>query len=140
MASPALDHGEKLLPLSFDNSGHNKQDCLAIVDPYEFVGHTFLMDPQDDGQCFHTPIVDLIEDHQSKVCMSDDHHKFRISVNDDQYEEVTTYNELMDFMWVVVISPMSLRRASTLTLCLYEEYTWLPSSLNSMVWNYGLPI
>jgi hypothetical protein len=98
MASPALDHGEELLPLSFDNSGHNKQDHLAIVDPYELVGHTFLMDPQDDGQCFRAPIVDLVEDHQSKVRMSDDHHKFRISVNDDQYEEVTTYNELMDFI------------------------------------------
>ncbi len=56
------------------------------------------MDPQDDGQCFHTRIVDLVEDHQSKVCKLDDHHKFCISVNDDQYEEVITYYELMDFI------------------------------------------
>jgi hypothetical protein len=49
MASPALDHGEELLPLSLDNSGHNKQDHLAIVDPYKLVGRTFLMDPQDKG-------------------------------------------------------------------------------------------
>ncbi len=98
MASPALDHGEELLPLSFDDSGHNKQDHLAIIDPYELVGHTFLMDPQDDGQCFHACIVDLVEKHQSKVCKLDDHHKFCISVNDDQYEEVITYNELKDFI------------------------------------------
>jgi hypothetical protein len=59
---------------------------------------SFVMDPQDDGQCFHTRIVDLVEDHQSKVCKLDDHHKFCISVNDDQYEEVITYYELMDFI------------------------------------------
>jgi hypothetical protein len=93
-----LDHGEELLPLSLDDSGHNKQDHLAIVDPYELVGRTFLMDPQDDGQCFGALIVNLVEDHQSKVCKSDNHHKFCISVNDDQYEEVITYNELMDFI------------------------------------------
>jgi hypothetical protein len=38
--------GRNLLPFSFDDSGHNKKDCLAIVDPYELVGRTFLMDPQ----------------------------------------------------------------------------------------------
>jgi hypothetical protein len=86
------------LSLSLDDSGHNKQDHLAIVDPYELVGRTFLMDPQDNGQCFRTCIVDLVEDHQSKVRKLDHHHKFCISVNDDQYEEVITYNELMDFI------------------------------------------
>ena len=28
--------------------------------------------------------------------------------------------------------------SSTPELSLYEGYAWLPSSLNSMVWNYGL--
>jgi hypothetical protein len=96
-ATPALDHGEELSPLSLDDSGHNKQDHLAIVDPYKLMGCTFLMDSQDDGQCFRARIVDLVKDHQSKVHKWDNHHKFRISVNDDQYEEVITYNELMDF-------------------------------------------
>jgi hypothetical protein len=93
-----LDHGEDLSPLSLDDSGYNKQDHLAIVDPYELVGRTFLMDPQDDGQCFRARIVDLVKDHQSKVRKLNHHHKFRILVNDDQYEEVITYNELMDFI------------------------------------------
>jgi hypothetical protein len=42
------------------------------------------MDPQDDRQRFRTCIVDLVEDHQSKVRKSDHHHKFCISVIDDQ--------------------------------------------------------
>jgi hypothetical protein len=102
-----LDHGEELSPLSLDDSGCNKQDHLAIVDPYELVGCTFLMNPQDNGQRFRARIVDLVEDarivdlvedRQSKVCKSDHHHKYHILVNDDQYEEVITYNELMDFI------------------------------------------
>ncbi len=40
----------------------------------------------------------LVKDHQSKVHKLDNHHKFCISVNDDQYEEVITYNEWMDFI------------------------------------------
>jgi hypothetical protein len=48
------------------------------------------MDPQDNGQCFRARIVDHVEDHQSKVRKLDHHHKFCISVNDDQYEEVIT--------------------------------------------------
>ncbi len=86
------------MPLFYDDSGHNKQDDLSIVDPYEHVGCTFLMDHQDDGQHFRAHIVDLVKDHQSKLRKSDDHHKFCISFNDDQYEEVITYNELMDFI------------------------------------------
>jgi hypothetical protein len=93
-----LDHGEDLSPLSLDDSGYNKQDHLAIVDPYKLVGCTFMMDPQDNGQCLRAHIVDLVKDHQSKVRKLDHHHMFRISVNDDQYEEVITYNELMDFI------------------------------------------
>jgi ribosomal protein L14E/L6E/L27E len=56
------------------------------------------MDPQDDRQHFRARVVNLVEDHQSKECKLDNHHKFCISVNDDQYEEVITYNELMDFI------------------------------------------
>jgi hypothetical protein len=89
---------DDLSPLSLDDSGYNKQDHLAIVDAYKLVGRTFLMDPQDDGQRFCARIVNLVEDHQSKVRKSDHHHKFHISVNDDQYEEIITYNELMDFI------------------------------------------
>ncbi len=36
--------------------------------------------------------------HENDLKMSDDHHKFRISVNDNEHEEIITYNELMDFI------------------------------------------
>jgi hypothetical protein len=40
----------------------------------------------------------LSSDHESNVRHSDDHVKFRISVNEDEYEETITYNELLDFI------------------------------------------
>jgi hypothetical protein len=71
---------------------------MVIVDPQELLGHTFLMDTQEDGQRFRARIVEYISDHESNVRRSDDHVKFRISVKEDEYEEIITYNELIDFI------------------------------------------
>jgi hypothetical protein len=51
------------------------------------------MDTQEDSQRFHACIIECISDHKSIVRHSDDHVKFRISVNEDEYEEIITYNE-----------------------------------------------
>jgi hypothetical protein len=71
---------------------------MVIVNPQELLGRTFLMDTQEDSQRFHAHIVEYISDHESNVRHTDDHVKFRISVNEDEYEEIITYNELMDFI------------------------------------------
>jgi hypothetical protein len=71
----------------------------VIVDPQELLGRTFLMDTQEDGQRFRACIVECISDHGSNVRRSDDHVKFRISVNEDEYEETITYNELLDLLY-----------------------------------------
>jgi hypothetical protein len=73
-------------------------DDMVIVNPQEQLGHIFLMDTQEDGQRFRARIVECISDHESNVHCSDDHVKFRISINEDEYEETITYNELMDFI------------------------------------------
>jgi hypothetical protein len=73
-------------------------DDTVIVDPQELLGRTFLMDTQEDGQRFCTCIVECISDHESNIHHSDDHVKFWISVNEDEYEEIITYNDLMDFI------------------------------------------
>jgi hypothetical protein len=73
-------------------------DDTVIVDPQELLERTFLMDTQEDGQRFRTHIVECISNHGSNVRHSDDHVKFWISVNEDEYKEIITYNELMDFI------------------------------------------
>jgi hypothetical protein len=102
-ASPASDHGEDFSLHSMEPADESPErpstgNDTVIVDPQELLGRTFLMDTQEDGQRFCAHIVECISDHESNVRRSDDHVKFRISVNEDKYEETITYNELLDFI------------------------------------------
>jgi hypothetical protein len=113
-ASPASDHGEDFSlhsteptedfslhstdPTDENPERPSTRDDTVIVDPQELLGRTFLMDTQEDGQRLRARIVECISDHESNVRHSDDHVKFRISVNEDEYEEIITYNDLMDFI------------------------------------------
>jgi hypothetical protein len=76
-----------------DNDSHH----MSVICANDLVGCTFHMDPKEDGQHHHAHIVEFIQDHEHDPKLSDDHHKFRISINDDEYEEIIMYNELMDF-------------------------------------------
>jgi hypothetical protein len=51
-------------------------DDMVFVDPQELLGHTFLMDTQEDGQRFRARIVECISNHESNIHCSDDHVKF----------------------------------------------------------------
>jgi hypothetical protein len=87
-ASPALDHGEDFSLHSMEPADESPErpsigNDTVIVDPQELLGCTFLMDNQEDGQRFRARIVECISDHDSNVRRSDDHVKFRISVNED---------------------------------------------------------
>jgi hypothetical protein len=111
-ASPASDHEEDFSLHSMESTDEHPYtestpdpsehpstgDDTVIVNPQELLGRTFLMDTQEDGQRFCAHIVECISNHESNVRHSDDHVKFRISVNEDEYEEIITYNELMDFI------------------------------------------
>ena len=71
---------------------------MAIMDPQDLVGHMFLMDEQDNGQCFHACIVECINKHEQGHHTINKHIKFRCSVNDDEYDDIISYNELIDFI------------------------------------------
>jgi hypothetical protein len=97
-SSPASDHGEDFSLQSIEPTDKNPErpstgDDTVIVNPQELLGHTFLMDTQEDGQRFRARIVECISDHESNVHRSDDHVKFWISVNEDKYKEIITYNK-----------------------------------------------
>jgi hypothetical protein len=77
-----------------DNNSHH----VSIICANDLVGWMFLMDPREDGRQHHAHIVEFLQDHKHDLKMSDDHHKFRISVYNDGYKEIIMYNELMDFI------------------------------------------
>ena len=66
--------------------------------PDDLIGRSFLMDKQEDGQQFRGRIVQLIEDHESAVKDNPTRIKFRVSVNNDQAEEIITYNKILEYI------------------------------------------
>jgi hypothetical protein len=69
-----------------------------IFNPEDLIGCTFLMDEQEDGQNFRGCIVELIEDHESKVEDNPTRIKFRVSVNEDKAEEIITNNKMLEYI------------------------------------------
>ena len=69
-----------------------------IFQPEDLVGRSFLMDTQEDGQKHRATIRKMIEDHDSKLEDNPTRLKFLISVNQDDGEEVITYNQLLDYL------------------------------------------
>jgi hypothetical protein len=76
-----------------------KQNDLAmlmpVVDPNDLVGRTFLMPPQEEGHRFRACIVRAIEDHEWNLCKDDNRIHFLCFINDDQFEEIMSYNDLL---------------------------------------------
>jgi hypothetical protein len=56
------------------------------------------MDKQEDGQRFRTQVIKLIEDHTSDINDNKTRIKFLLSVNDDESENVITYNQLLEYL------------------------------------------
>jgi len=70
----------------------------TVFNPADLVGRTFLLDKQEDGQKFRARIVKLLEDHENNVETNPTRLKFVLSVNDDQAQEVITYNKLLEYL------------------------------------------
>ena len=67
-----------------------------IFDPAQLVGRTFLMDEADDGLRYRARIVEAIDKHDQDLKNDKDYRRFRVSINDDEFEELLTYQQVMD--------------------------------------------
>jgi hypothetical protein len=79
---------------------------MPVIDPSELIGCTFLMD-KEDGQRYHAQILNVINEeeickhigeHERELLWRPRHIQFVCSVNDDDYKEILSYNELMDYI------------------------------------------
>jgi hypothetical protein len=79
---------------------------MPVIDPSELIGRTFLMD-KEDGQQHRARILNVIDEeeickrigeHERELFRQPGHVQFVCSVNDDAYEEILSYNELMDYI------------------------------------------
>jgi len=51
--------------------------------------------------------VQAIEEHNNRLATNADHYKFRCSINDDQYEEILSYNKILSFIKQQDVGPSS---------------------------------
>ena len=68
---------------------------MPIVDTSDLIGRTFMTD-QEGGIKHRARIVELIEAHEDKTLHQSERIKFVCSMNDDDYEEILSYNEIMN--------------------------------------------
>jgi hypothetical protein len=73
-------------------------DPPNVFSPEDLVGRTFLMDKQDNGDRYRARIVELIEEHDEDLEKETPRLKYKLSVNNDQFEEIMTYNQIVDFL------------------------------------------
>ena len=88
------DNDEELPNLDSD-TGEIEQDVtpsMVYVDTSDLIGKTFLLAEQEDGTRHRARIVKMIQDH---LVNSKEHVRFRLSVNNDQYEQIMAYGELL---------------------------------------------
>ena len=92
--------GEEVTPLikSLSDEHESPRKPMPIFDPTDFVGCTFLMDLQENGKRYHTKILEALVESEEQLAKHPDRIKFICSLNDDMYEEIHTYNEILVYI------------------------------------------
>ena len=66
---------------------------IANIDIPNLLGRSFLLPPEDNGECHMAKIID-IDDHGQPL----EDIKFKLKISKDQAEEIMSYNQLMDYI------------------------------------------
>ena len=76
-------------------ANENSKPVVQLVD---LIGKSFLMDKTEDGQQHRARITELVEGHQRDMEQRPELIKFKVSMNQDQYEELLTYRQVLDYI------------------------------------------
>ena len=68
---------------------------MPIFLPSDLVGRSFLMNTNDDEEKLKAQVVEAVNIYDDKLKDEGGHRKFVCSVNDDKYEEILSYNEIL---------------------------------------------
>ena len=92
------DQDDNSLPYG-ESTGESPSEGTSVptFDPSDLIGRTFLLPEQKDGQRHRASIVELLTDQENKLAKDPSRIKFLCSVNNDQYEEILTYNDVVSY-------------------------------------------
>ena len=71
---------------------------MLTIDIDSLIGKTYLTEPNEEGTRFRGKIVEAIEEDERAQAATPEARKFRCEVNDGEYEEILTYNQIMNFI------------------------------------------
>ena len=91
---------EEVAPIiiSLNDEDESPRKPMPIFDPTNLIGRTFLMDPQENGELYRTEILEALVESEEQLAKHPDPIKFVCSVNDDMYEEILTYNKILEYI------------------------------------------
>ena len=72
-----------------------QQKPMPMIHPSDLVGRSFLLNENKNGEKFRAKNVKAIHEHDDKLEGNLNNMKFLCSVNDEQYEEILSYNEIL---------------------------------------------
>ena len=94
-------HQPKVITSRYD---HTEDDVemppMPIMNPKDLVGRTFLLHQEEDGQKFRARIIEAVNAHEDKVQQHPELLKFKYSINNDQFEEIMAYNDIVHHIYV----------------------------------------
>ena len=82
----------------FDGIDGEGTQAMPNLDPEALIGRTFLRLPEENGERFRAKILEAINENEAKCANNPDMIKFRCSVNNDEYEEIVTYNQILEHL------------------------------------------
>jgi len=93
------DEGEENV-VEFDPGGddNTSNTTMAIIDPNDLIGRTYLTNPSEDGQRMRLKVIEILDRDDDDRMQSPLITKFRAVNGQDTYEEVVTYNQLIDHL------------------------------------------
>ena len=69
---------------------------MAIIDANDLIGRSYLSDPDEDGTRFHLCITEQLISDDQDVANDSNMIRFRACNDDDTYDEVLTYRQILD--------------------------------------------
>jgi hypothetical protein len=74
----------------------DKPEPIILASLDDIIGCSFLLDPEADGQRFRAKVVEKIESMDHELENDKDRIKYLCVLNDDEREEIMTYNQILD--------------------------------------------
>jgi hypothetical protein len=78
--------------------GTDQVKPMIYFDVGDLVGRTFLMEEDDDGLRNRARITEVLDNHEQDIAGNTELKKFRCLVGDNEFEEILSYNEVMQYI------------------------------------------